>query len=284
MMNVGVIGLGLIGGSMAKAVHENGSFKVYGADADALVAEQALNEGTLNCKLNYDNAAECDLFIVALYPKDVVGVIKEYAGHMKPGAIVVDCTGVKSPVCKELSEYLNNLKIRFVGGHPMAGKEVAGYTNAESTMFSNASMILCRDEYTDEDAFKFLCGFFIKIGFKRIKETTPKEHDAVIAYTSQMAHVISNAYIKSDTLPNRYGFSAGSFKDLTRVAYLNEYMWTDLFLENKEFLLKEIDLFMEHMNEYRNALAQENKEELINLLGQGRKLKEEDNNKEARMG
>lgn len=284
MMTVGVIGLGLIGGSLAKAVHEADSFKVYGTDANPKVVDMALSEGTLAEELNKDNAKDCDLFIVALYPKDVAAVIRYYSSYMKKGAIVVDCTGVKSKVCADLSKYLADKDIHFVGGHPMAGKEVAGYENAESSMFSNASMILCRDEYTDEDAFKKMHDFFLSIGFKRIKETTPKEHDAVIAYTSQMAHVISNAYIKSDTLHNRYGFSAGSFKDLTRVAYLNEYMWTDLFLENKDSLLKEIDTFMENMSKYRDALANENKEELIKLLGRGRELKEEDNNKENQMG
>lgn len=284
MMKVAVIGLGLIGGSMAKAVHENANLEVYGTDADPKVIKMALDEGTLSKELKFDNVSDCDLVIVALYPKDVVSVIKSYSEYMKAGTIVVDCTGVKSPVCNELSQSLLSKGIHFVGGHPMAGKEVAGYVNAESAMFANASMILCRDEYTDETAFKQMCEFFLKIGFKRIKETTPKEHDAVIAYTSQMAHIISNAYIKSDTLPNRYGFSAGSFKDLTRVAYLNECMWTDLFLENKESLLKEIDTFMEHMSEYREALSAENKEELIKLLGRGRELKEEDNNKEIQMG
>lgn len=284
MMNVGIIGLGLIGGSMAKATSRTGHYSVFGTDANPDVVKAAISEGTLSAQLNYENASNCDLLIVALYPKDVVSTVKEYSEHLKKGAVVVDCTGVKGNICRELSGYLKAQGIFFVGGHPMAGKEVAGYFNAEASMFSNASMILCRDDNTDEKAFAKMSGFFLDIGFKRIKETTPEEHDKVIAYTSQMAHVVSNAYIKSPTLDNRYGFSAGSFKDLTRVAYLNEYMWTDLFIENKEALLSEIDTFMAHMAEYRDALAAEDKDTLTELLGQGRRLKERDNQKETEMG
>lgn len=162
----------------------------------------------------------------------------------------------------------------------MAGKEVSGYSNSDTSIFTNATMILCRDEYTDEEAFRTASEFFKEIGFYDIKETTFEEHDRVIAYTSQMAHVVSSAYIKSDSLKDRYGFSAGSFKDMTRVAKLNEYMWTDLFLYNKDALVHELEAFMIHINEYLEALKSEDKAGLIKLLGEGRMLKESDEEKE----
>lgn len=281
MKKVGVIGLGLIGGSMAKSVSALKEYEVYGADERKSVINLAIEEGVLVKELTVENVSECDLLIVALYPKDVVRVIKEYVPYLKKGTLVVDCTGIKQVVCKGLSEELNSQDIHFIGGHPMAGKEVSGYANADNTMFRNASMILCRDKYTDEDAFEKAAGFFKKIGFKSIKETTPEEHDRVIAYTSQMAHVVSSSYIKSPTLEKRYGFSAGSFKDMTRVALLNEFMWTDLFLDNKDALVEELDIFIGNMKEIRDAIDSEDKDKVCRLLKKGRELKISDEEREA---
>ncbi|MCQ2499227.1 MAG: prephenate dehydrogenase [Lachnospiraceae bacterium] len=280
MMNVGIIGLGLIGGSMAKAIHAHTDSYILGANRSHGVVERALEEGVLQEELTFENADKCDMLIVALYPKDVVEKVKTYAPYLKKGAIVVDCTGVKKFVSNELSKYLSDMGLCFVGGHPMAGKEVAGYANADTDLFNRASMILTQDEYTSEEAFNTAAEFFSEVGFKMIKESTPVEHDKVIAYTSQLCHVVSNAFIKSPTCDLRYGFSAGSFKDLTRVAKLDEYMWTDLFLANKEALLDEINIFMSHMEEYKEALENEDKETLIRILGEGRQLKEDDIKKE----
>lgn len=280
MKNIGIIGMGLIGGSMAKTIHTNTHYNIYGMDSNPSVIKLAIEQNIIVKELNKENAGECDFIIVALYPKDVVSVIREYVPYLKKGTIIVDCTGIKKAVCNVLSKELNENDIYFVGGHPMAGKEVSGYLNADNMLYNNASMILCKDEYTNEEAYVKVKDFFKEIGFPRIKESDAIEHDQVIAYTSQLAHVVSNAFIKSPTLEKRYGFSAGSFKDLTRVAKLNEYMWTDLFLLNKESLCEEIDIFMDHMEEYRQALKNEDKEELIRLLGQGRQMKENDEEKE----
>lgn len=280
MKYIGIIGLGLIGGSMAKTIRTNTDYEIYGMDSNKSVIKLAIEQNIILRELKYENAADCDMFIVALYPKDVVNVIREYAPYMKKGSLIVDCTGIKTSVCSVLSKEMKEMGLHFVGGHPMAGKEVAGYKNADDMLYNNASMILCRDEYTDEEAFIKAKDFFKEMGFPRIKESTAKEHDQVIAFTSQMAHVVSNAYVKSPTLQERYGFSAGSFKDLTRVAKLNEYMWADLFLANKEALSEELDIFMKNMEEYRRALNNEDKDELVRLLAAGRKLKEEDEEKE----
>lgn len=276
MKTIGIMGLGLIGGSMAKTIRTNTEYRVYGLDANPKVIKLAIEQNIIYRELNSENITDCDVIIVALYPKDIFNVVREYAPSMKKGTLLVDCTGVKSIVHRELSSELKDMGINFVGGHPMAGKEVAGYLNADNSLYDNASMILCRDEYTNEEAFQEAIALFKEIGFPRIKESTPEEHDQVIAFTSQMAHVVSNAYVKSPTIHERYGFSAGSFKDLTRVAKLNENMWADLFLANKDALLTELDIFVHSVTEYIDALKAEDKDRLIELLREGRELKELD--------
>ncbi len=281
MRTVGIVGLGLIGGSMAKAIKEHTDVTLYGYNRTRRVTERAMEEGVIHRELTYENAKDLDLLIVALMPEVVVPVINGYAPYLKKGCVIVDCTGIKSGICRELTGPLLKKGLFFVGGHPMAGKEVAGYENAEASLYANASMILCRDAGTDEEAFSKAADFFRRAGFPRIKETTPEEHDRVIAYTSQMAHVVSNAYVRSHTLSDRYDFSAGSFKDLTRVAKLNETMWAELFLSNKEALLPELKEFMEHMGEYIDAIEEEDRERLTALLREGRCRKEEDESLEA---
>lgn len=280
MKNIGFIGLGLIGGSLCKATRANTSYVIYGSDRDNSVVMKGLREKVFDFELTKENAGNLDFLIVTLYPADVAEVILQYAPHLKKGCIVVDSTGVKSCVCKALSQELNEKGILFVGGHPMAGKEVAGYDNSEAGLFNNASMILCKDEYTDAAALNKASDFYKEIGFAKVVISTPEEHDEIIAYTSQMAHVVSSAYIKSPTLDKRQGFSAGSYKDMTRVARLNENVWADLFLANDEKLLNEIDVFMKNMQEYRDALAIKDRERLVELLAKGRELKVADDNKE----
>ena len=279
MNSIGVIGLGLIGGSMARAAAKRAGCTVYGYDSNDEVVGEAIAQGVLAGKLE-DHYEDIDLLIVALYPLDVVDIISQTASKLSKGCIVIDCTGVKKIICTKLSGKLAN-NIRFIGGHPMAGKEVAGYTNSCDDMFEGASMILCRDEHTDEEALKAACGFFPKLGFTQVKITTWEEHDSVIAYTSQLAHVISSSYIKSPTLEKRYGFSAGSFKDMTRVAKLNEEMWADLFLANSQALLFEINEITGHINEYSRAIGEGDRDALVRLLREGRIKKENDTGKEA---
>ncbi|MCR5686866.1 MAG: prephenate dehydrogenase [Lachnospiraceae bacterium] len=275
MNAVGIIGLGLIGGSMAKAAEAAG-YKVYGSDASADVVESALKDGVLSGRLE-DHYGDIGMLMVALYPLDVVDIILETAPKLPAGCIVVDCTGVKKMICSALSERLSVMGLRFIGGHPMAGKEVSGYENACADLFVGASMILCTDEFTDSAAVDEACGIFPKLGFSQVKITTADEHDRVIAFTSQLAHVVSSAYIKSPTLDVRYGFSAGSFKDMTRVALLNENMWADLFLANRDDILREIRQISEHLKEFDDAIEERNRDALVKLLADGRVRKERDN-------
>ncbi len=279
MRAVGIIGLGLIGGSMAKAISTRTDCKVYASNRTAKTVENAIADGSVCGKLE-EHYADIDMLLVALYPLDVAKVILDVAPKLSKGCIVIDCTGVKTIICNELSGKLSEMGLRFIGGHPMAGKEVAGYTNASETLYDGASMILCRDDNTDEDAMKTACDFFPKLGFAQVKITTCEEHDSVIAYTSQLAHVVSSAYIKSPTLQKRYGFSAGSFKDMTRVAKLNEEMWADLFLANEDALVIEIDEIVRHLMEYATAIESRDRNRLVELLRDGRIRKEEDSAKE----
>jgi len=277
--NVGVIGLGLIGGSMAKAVSKLSDCKVYGYDSSEEVTRRAISDGVLTGLLE-DHYDDIDMLIVALYPSDVVNIILETAPKLKKGCIVIDCTGVKSVVCSKLSGKLSDMGLHFIGGHPMAGKEVAGYDNAAPSLFDGASMILCRDDHTDEEALSVAADFFPRFGFAQVKITTPEVHDEVIAYTSQLAHIVSSAYIKSETLDKRYGFSAGSFKDMTRVAKLNEEMWADLFLANDNYILAEILELSSHLMEYSAAIQSRDRDRLVSLLADGRIRKEADEKKD----
>ena len=174
---VGIIGLGLIGGSMAKAVARRTDCVLYGTDASEDIVNEAVSDKVLQGRLE-DHYADIDLLIVALYPADVVDIILETAPKLPRGCIVIDCTGVKQMVCSRLSSKLDSMGLRFIGGHPMAGKEVRGYANSSEELYDGASMILCRDEYTDEDAFAAACDFFHRLGFSGVKVTDAAEHDA----------------------------------------------------------------------------------------------------------
>jgi prephenate dehydrogenase len=289
---IGIVGLGLIGGSLAKAVKLKTSCRVLGCDADEAVTERALREGAIDGKLAIKDSdipgngvqgndvhdrgvSDCDLIIVALYPDDVINWCTENFKHMKPGTVIVDCAGVKTGVCEALVPLAKVYNLRFVGGHPMAGIERSGYANSFAGLFDKATMILCEDD-------EKLRTFFLSLGFSRIKLTTPREHDEVIAYTSQLAHLLSSAYIHGKTMRRRYGFSAGSFKDLTRVARLNPQMWTKLFFENKDCLLKETDEFIESVIKYRDALANSDIKAMTELLRTGTELKIQDENEELK--
>ncbi len=157
----------------------------------------------------------------------------------------------------------------------MAGRECWGFSGSDADLFTDASMILTPTEHTPESALKFLSGLFASVGFGRITITTAQEHDSMIAFTSQLAHVVSSAYIKSPRARQHKGFSAGSYKDLTRVAKLNAPMWTELFLENADYLAEEIDTIIAHLAEYRQAITQGDGARLCGLLEDGKNIKEE---------
>lgn len=270
-MTIGVVGLGLIGGSIAKALKKNTPHTVFGYDTDETVMKKALLVGACDGVLK--DVSCLDILIVALYPSATVEYIKSIAEKLKPTAIVIDADGVKGYVCKELFPLARASGFTFIGGHPMAGMEFSGFDYSKEALFNNASMILVPDTNVHIGALEEIKSLFLSLGFTRIQISTADEHDKMIALTSQLAHILSSAYVKSPSAINHKGFSAGSFQDMTRVARLNEKMWTELFFENKENLLVEIDGLIERLKEYKTALYQDDTETMFTLLKEGRERK-----------
>lgn len=277
----GIAGLGLIGGSFARAIKEKTDCRVLGYDINNEVISAAKEQGVIDGELT-GSIKECSIVLIALYPEETLSFCKENFPLMKSRTIVVDCAGVKSRICAELSAFAKENSVCFVGGHPMAGVERSGFSSSFSGLFNGAVMILCEDENTDSGAIEKLEKFFPVLGFGSVKVTTADEHDEIIAFTSQLAHLVSSAYIHSGALKKRYGFSAGSFKDLIRVAKLNCDMWTKLFFENKDNLLKETDVFLENVRKYRDALALSDAGAMKKLLKKGAELKAADEKEEEK--
>jgi len=274
-MNVGVAGLGLMGGSAAKALRERTEHTVWGFDINPDVMKMALESGAIDAPLSEERLGLCDVVLVALYPRDAVDYVTSQAPRLKEGAAVVDFCGVKKPVCAALAPLAEAFGFTFVGGHPMAGVERSGFTSSDGRLFSGASMILTPGPDLAPETLERLRGFFLSLGFGSIQLSTPDEHDRIIAYTSQLAHVLSSAYIKSPSALRHRGFSAGSFQDMTRVAWLNEEMWTELFLSNRAYLADEVQGLADRLSEYADAIRKGDGERLRRLLREGRLRKEE---------
>ena len=273
-MTVGICGLGLIGGSMAKAYKEAGH-TVLGFDKDNASLGYAELSGIIDGVLTNERIAECDIVFIALYPQAAIEYLIQIAPHTKAGkTVVMDLCGTKKQICDVGFELAARYCFTFVGGHPMAGTQYSGIKYARATLFKNAPMVLVPHVYDDIYFLARIKHMLEPAMFGKISVTTAEEHDRMIAFTSQLAHVVSNAYVKSPTAQNHKGFSAGSYKDMTRVAWLNENMWTELFLENKEPLLYEIDTVINSLTEYRNAIASDDADTLRSLLRDGRIAKE----------
>ncbi len=273
-MLIGVVGLGLIGGSLAKAIKYNTENTVLGYDIDLNVLLKAKLLGAVDGELTEDKIPECDMIITGLYPQSTKDFINANAAKFKKGAIVVDTCGVKGYVCEDMWKTAKENGFVFIGAHPMAGLHYSGFEHSQVTLFNNASMVLVPSKDVNINDLEKVKKLFLSIGFTDIQLTTPEKHDKLIAFTSQLAHVVSNAYVKSPTAKEHKGFSAGSYKDLTRVAKLNETMWTELFLENDEYLIKEIDGIIENLQQYSAALKARDEKTLRQLLKDGRECKE----------
>lgn len=273
-MNIAVVGLGLIGGSFCKALKKHTFHHIMGIDHDKEAIKKALDYGAIDEEITPDRLNEANLTIICLYPEAIVNFVKQYADKFKKGGIVIDSCGIKEYVVTECTPVLDEQGVIFVGTHPMAGREFSGFDYSQDDLFKGASFIITPTEKTPQIAVDLLQTLAGSIEFGKAVVSTPKKHDEVIAYTSQLAHVVSNAYVKSPVMLNYDGFSAGSFQDLTRVAKLNEFMWSELFMCNKEALLKEINCILDHITEYRDALVNNDTETLINILRDGRILKE----------
>lgn len=268
-MKIGIVGLGLIGGSLARALTESGKHEVYGVDRNRSSLLAAKMVEAIKGEMTDENIGEMDMIFIALYPQATVEFVEANASKIKKDAIVADCGGVKRPICAPCEKLAEENGFIFIGAHPMAGTQFSGFNSSRGNLFKNATMIVTPKENTDIRILEKLRNALNDAGFGAINFTTPEEHDKVIAFTSQLPHIISNAYVKSHTAVKQKGFSAGSYRDLTRVSKLNEKMWSELFFENKDNLCAEIDFLVERLSEYSAALKADDREGLVALLKEG---------------
>lgn len=282
-MKICIVGLGLIGGSVARALKKNGTHTVFGMDINDETIKEALAQEVIDNSIAPQELSICDVVILGLYPEATIKFVDENAKYFAKGSIVLDTCGIKSAICGHCEKKLGENGVKFVGCHPMAGRELWGFMASVDNLFDNASFIICKTENTDDSAIEVAKSLANEMGFLRSVISTPKEHDEVIAYTSQLAHIVSSAYVKSPSLLRQCGFSAGSFRDLTRVARLNENMWTSLFMLNREPLISEIDHVIDSLIEYRDVLRNGDDKKLYELLRDGRVLKEKSNEQNAKV-
>lgn len=273
-MNVGILGLGLIGGSLARAYKKSGH-TVYVCEKDERMLEFAQLAGAVDKPLTDDLLPCCDLVLLAIYAEAAASWLEIHAPLIRKDTLVIDCCGIKAEICSRCFPLAETYGFTFVGGHPMAGSHNSGFKYSRSNLFQGAPMVLVPPRYDDPVLLEQVKIALSPCGFKTFSVTTAEEHDKMIAFTSQMPHIISNAFIKSPTALAHTGFSAGSYKDMTRVAWLNPEMWAELFLSNKTNILKELDFCIQSLSSYRNAIQNEDETTLIALLDEGRRRKEE---------
>ena len=273
-MNVGILGLGLIGGSLARAYALEGH-TVYAAEKDENMLSFAMLAGAVHGKLDEATISRCDLILLAIYPGGSAAWLEENAHLVSKDALVLDCCGIKREICQRCFPVAEKHGFTFVGGHPMAGSQFSGFKYSRANLFEDQPMVLIPPVFDNiallervKQALKPCC-------FGSFSVTTAEKHDKMIAFTSQMPHILSNAFIKSPTATSHKGFSAGSYKDLTRVAWLNPNMWAELFLENRDYVLEELDFYIQSLNDYREAIANQDMAALVALLEEGKRCKEE---------
>ena len=231
--------------------------------------------GAADGALDDETLSQCDLILIAVYPRAAVEYLQTHGAHIGSKPVVIDCCGTKRTVCGACFPLAKQYGFTYLGGHPMAGTHHSGFKYASAALFHGAPMVLVPENHNDIELLSRVKTLLAPAGFGRISVTDARQHDEMIAFTSQLAHVVSNAYIKSPTADKHKGFSAGSYKDLTRVAWLAPEMWAELFLENRDFLLAELHTLTEHLLQYEAAMEQNDLPELVRLLDEGRKRKEE---------
>ena len=273
-MRVGILGLGLIGGSLARAYALEGH-TVLACEKDESILSFAMLAGAVHGKLDESTIPSCDLILLAIYPGGSAFWLEQHAHLVSPTTLVLDCCGIKQEICQRCFPLAEKYGFTFVGGHPMAGSQFSGFKYSRGNLFSGQPMVLVPPVFDNIQLLHRVKEMLKPCDFGSFSVTTAEEHDKMIAFTSQMPHIVSNAYIKSPTARNHKGFSAGSYRDLTRVAWLNPQMWAELFMENKENVLQELDFYIQSLTAYRDAIAFDDMPHLISLLEEGKKRKEE---------
>ncbi|MBQ8509262.1 MAG: prephenate dehydrogenase [Clostridia bacterium] len=275
-MKILICGLGLIGGSMARALKYFTEHTVVGYDPDEESARKAVLVGACDdASTEIPDVSGFDVILLAAYPNASKAFLEQYADRISPNAHVFDLGGTKRMVCEAGFTAAKRVGFSFIGGHPMAGTQFSGFTASKESLYKNATMLLVPPADVDAADMDFAVSFFKEVGFAAVRITTAEEHDEIIAYTSQLAHVLSNAYVKSPTSRRHKGFSAGSFRDLTRVAHLNPQMWSELFMENKDNLIPEVERLAAELMAYADAMRDGDGERLTQLLADGSRINDE---------
>ena len=274
-MTVGVAGLGIIGGSFAKSIKACTSHKVLGWNRTRSTLEYAIDVGAVDAELTEENVSQCDLILIAVYPAAAVEAVRQLAPYFGEKPIVIDCCGVKRSVCAECFPLAKKYGFTFLGGHPMSGSHQSGFKYARADLFRGAPMLLVPEDENDIALLGRARELLAPAQFGHFSATTAQRHDEMIAFNSQLAHLVPNAYIKSPTALSQAGFSAGSYRDMTRVAWLNAPLWTELFLDNKDCLLSELDFLIDSLQQYKDAMERGDAETLCALLEEGKRRKEE---------
>ena len=273
-MRVGILGLGLIGGSLARAYALEGH-TVYAIQRNEPMLSFAMLAGAVHGRLDEKTIPQCNLILLAIYPNGSANWLEKNAHLISKDTLVMDCCGIKKEICERCFPLAKKYGFTFVGGHPMAGSQFSGFKYSRANLFEGAPMVLVPPVFDNMDLLERVKKALEPCNFGSFSVTTAEKHDKMIAFTSQMPHILSNAFIKSPTALSHKGFSAGSYKDLTRVAWLNPQMWAELFLENKENVMFELDYYIESLKAYRNAIADDDLQGLTQLLEEGKKRKEE---------
>lgn len=272
-MNILVAGLGLIGASVAKALKKYTSHHVMGWNRTESVCIKALQDGAVDEIGTLDELIpKADITIINFYPDAIIPFVMENKDKFKVDSIVTDSCGIKTKICRLLEK--EKFNFTYIGAHPMAGREVSGYDNSLADLFNNASFI-CTPTNAPKAKIDTLVEVAKEMGFARTVVTTPEHHDEMIAFTSQIAHVLACSYVLSPLAPQHTGFSAGSYRDVSRVARINGEMWSKLFIDNKEPLINEIDDLVNNLLKFRTAIKEEDRCELETLMAQANKIKEE---------
>ena len=273
-MNILVVGLGRIGGSICKALKKYTYHTVTGCDINHDIEENALRDIAID-NIFDGNYNDFDLIVISLFPETAEKFFSENAGKFNKKTLITDVCGIKGDFSERMKSIAEKNNLRYLGIHPMAGKEFGGYSNSTPDLFVKANFIIAPFDDSDNDDIETLRKLSSEIGAGKIVLTSPENHDKMIAYTSQLAHIVSSAYVKSPELNLECGFSGGSFQDMTRIATMNEKMWTDLFMQNSDNLQFELDTLIENLLKYRSALQNHDSETMKSLIAEGRKLKED---------
>ena len=273
-MIVGILGLGLIGGSLARAYSLEGH-TVYADEQNESMLSFAMLAGAVHGKLDEASIPQCDLILLAIYPDGSASWLERKAPVISKNTLVIDCCGIKEEICRRCFPLANEYGFTFVGGHPMAGSQFSGFKYSRANLFEEQPMVLVPPVFDDIELLDRVKSALKPCHFGSFSVTTAEDHDRMIAFTSQMPHILSNAFIKSPTARSHKGFSAGSYRDLTRVAWLNPQMWAELFMENSDHVLYELDFYINSLSAYRDAIFAKDMDQLVTLLEEGKQRKEE---------